>query len=221
MHTNELHLMREGILFHNWSTLRSIGLLFGILLLAACSAAAPPSASLDYEGTQLEDPAPDFHLVDQHEDSVSLSDFRGKIVLLAFLDPHCTDVCPLTASQFRQIDSSLESNANRVVYLAVNTNPDANTVADAVAATQKWGMDDVATWHFLTGDVRELESVWEAYHVAAGTPKPEKPGEVEHSPGVYVVDRQGQKRWYVSLPFWDPDVPPLHEVLVKHVRALL
>lgn len=221
MYTSNTRVVRLKLPFQIGTLLQGIGLLFGMLLLAACAAATPPSTNFNYEGTELEEPAPDFQLVGQHGDSVSLSDFRGKVVLLAFLDPYCTDVCPLTASQFRQVGTALESNANSVVYLAVNTNPDANTVADAVAATEKWGMDDVATWHFLIGDVRELESVWDAYHVTAGAPKPEKPGEVEHSPGLYVIDQQGQKRWYVSLPFWDADLPPLHEVLLKHVRALL
>jgi cytochrome oxidase Cu insertion factor (SCO1/SenC/PrrC family) len=51
-----------------------------------------------YEGTELSGKAPDFRLMDQHGDLVSLSDFKGKVVVLTFFDSQCQDVCPLTAA---------------------------------------------------------------------------------------------------------------------------
>ena len=40
--------------------------------------------------------APDFRLTNQFGQQVSLSAFRGKVVILAFTDSECTTVCPLT-----------------------------------------------------------------------------------------------------------------------------
>ena len=54
--------------------------------LAAPSEAAPP-----YQ-------APDFTLRDSLGHTVSLSDYRGKAVLLTFIYDHCPDVCPLIVS---------------------------------------------------------------------------------------------------------------------------
>jgi cytochrome oxidase Cu insertion factor (SCO1/SenC/PrrC family) len=54
----------------------------------------PQSGEGEYAGTPLDGPAFAFTLMDQREDSVSLSDFNGRVVALAFLDPNCTDVCP-------------------------------------------------------------------------------------------------------------------------------
>jgi cytochrome oxidase Cu insertion factor (SCO1/SenC/PrrC family) len=159
---------------------------------------------------------------------VALSDFRGKVVVLAFLDPECTDVCPLTALHLGLAHAALGGDAGRVAFLTVNVNPKRGAVSDVAEATRKWGLDRVPTWHYLTGAHAELQPVWSAYGVLAeGPPKVLKPQELEHTPGVFVIDQSGQKRWYISVPYgggpqgtaWDG--PPLSDLLVKHVRALL
>jgi len=40
--------------------------------------------------------APDFRLTNQFGQQISLSAFRGKVVILAFTDSQCTTGCPLT-----------------------------------------------------------------------------------------------------------------------------
>ncbi len=60
-----------------------------------------PSANQSYGGTQLDDIASDFHLTDQIGSDVSLSDFRGKVVVLTFMDSQCKDTCPITGAHFR------------------------------------------------------------------------------------------------------------------------
>src|SRR5260370_29294664 len=42
-------------------------------------------------------PAPDFALTDQFDNSVTLSSLRGHEVVLAFIDARCKTLCPLTA----------------------------------------------------------------------------------------------------------------------------
>lgn len=184
------------------------------------SEATHTEATIAYEGTQLEGLARDFRLVDQRGTSVALSDFRGKVVALAFLDPKCTDVCPLTANEFRLTSEALGHNATRVAFLVVNVNPIANSVADVAEATQRWGVQGLAGWHYLTGSREELEPIYQAYHVLAeGPPKPDKPDELQHTPGIYLIDKAGQQRWYVSTRF-DPS-RSLSELLVKHIQRLL
>ncbi len=200
----------------------------GGLATAAVSASrnsGGAGSSREYAGTALDvQPAADFRLADQNGERVALSDFRGKTVVLAFLDPRCTDVCPLTAQQFRAAAAGLGPRANNVAFLAVNVNRDAAGVADVAAATQQWGAGTLPNWHFLTGIEPELRPVWQAYHVAAGAgPKINKPDEQEHTDGVYIIDRDGNQRWYVSIPFlpeggWDG--PSLSQVLLVRLAQL-
>jgi cytochrome oxidase Cu insertion factor (SCO1/SenC/PrrC family) len=197
-----------------------LGLLVAWLSFFNRSEATHTKATIAYEGTRLEGLAPDFQLVDQRGTSVALSDFRRKVVALAFLDPKCTDACPVTANEFRLTSEALGRNATRVAFLVVNVNPTANSVADVAAATERWGVQELPGWHYLTGSREALESIYQAYHVLVeGPPKPDKPDELQHTPGVYLIDKAGKKRWYVSTAF-DPS-RSLSELLVKHIHRLL
>ena len=183
----------------------------------------------EYRGTPLNgEPAPDFRLVDQTGQARTLSDFRGKVLTLAFLDPACTDVCPLTAFHFQMVQRRLGERGEDAAFLAVNVNARANVAV----GTQRWGMEGLTGWHFLTGSREELEPVWKAYYVEAEAgPKPWKPDEQAHTPGVYVIDQAGRLRWYISVPFQVPfrggadgaiwQGLPLAEVLHDRVLELL
>ncbi len=173
-----------------------------------------------YEGTRLDGAAPGFRLVDQSGSVVSLSDFHGKVVVLTLLDPDCTDVCPLYAYQFKLAYQSLGADAANVVFLAINANNKKTAVKDVSAATRKWGVAKIPSWHFLTGSPAELESVWAAYSVlGSGPPKPDKPGEMTHSPAIFVIDWAGQRRWFFSTVF--DGAPSASALIVKHVKAIL
>ena len=89
-----------------------LGVLAGLPGLAGCSTGPPASLppgtaqsgygaaagnpNLDL-GTSLGGrPALDFRLRNQFGQPMSLSQFRGKVVMLAFEDSECTTICPLT-----------------------------------------------------------------------------------------------------------------------------
>lgn len=176
-----------------------------------------------YEGTrldQLDGPAPDFRLLDQNGASVSLAGFRGKVVVLGLLDPDCTDICPIYAYHYRLAYQALGQDAAKVAFLAFNSNDEKTSVEDVMAATRKWGVDEIPTWHFLTGSPEALRAAWKAYGmVASSLPKPGKPGEKAHSPANFVIDQTGKRRWYISTNF--EGAPPLSALIVKHAKELL
>lgn len=199
-----------------------------VLAMAALGAAGylawrlngSPGTAASYEGTRLSDRAPDFRLEDQNARRISLADFRGSIVVLTLLDPYCTDICPVYAQQYRLAYRSLGPAASKVAFLAFNANDAKTSVRDVAAATAKWGMSEIPSWHFLTGTPGELHAVWRAYGMyASGRPKAGKPAEKEHSPAMYVIDASGKRRWYFSTNFEGAPAPS--ELIVKHARALL
>jgi len=205
-----------------------LGLGVGALVLSALAVVvawyqagwSTQSGQIPYEGTRLDSPAPGFRLVDQNGAPVSLSDFRGMVVVLTLLDPVCTDICPVYAYHYRLAYQSLGPDAAKVAFLAFNANDEKTSVDHMATATRKWGMDEIPTWHFLTGSPAALRAVWGAYAlVASGPPKPDRPDEKQHSPAIFVIDQAGQRRWYFSTNFeW---APPPSVLIVKHVRALL
>src|SRR5215470_14155814 len=63
---------------------------------ASASAAAEQNPNLDLGSSLGNKPAPDFTLVNQFGQPMSLSQFRGRVVVLGFEDSECTTICPLT-----------------------------------------------------------------------------------------------------------------------------
>ncbi len=194
-----------------------------VLSTATCTGQPSPAVpSQDYAGTALDRPAADFRLTDHKSAVVALSDFWGQVVVLTFMDSKCKEICPLTAAQLRQAYSDLGAEAASVVFIGINVNVEAKSVADVKAPTKQWRLDEIPTWHFLTGSADELEPVWKAYGVAV-LPAPEG-GEIAHTPGVYLIDQKGRLRWYISTPYDEAGTPqwtmPLNELLVNHIREL-
>ena len=73
------------------------------IVLSTRSSTQPAGAALADNptldpGTPLHGRAADFTLRDQFGRAVSLRQFRGKVVMLAFNDPQCTTICPLTTT---------------------------------------------------------------------------------------------------------------------------
>jgi cytochrome oxidase Cu insertion factor (SCO1/SenC/PrrC family) len=183
-----------------------------------------PKNNQTYEGTELSGEATDFQLTDQNGDTVSLSDFQGKVVVLTFIDSKCTDTCPITAVHFREVYKQLEKReADQVVFLGVNVNVEASTVKDVMETTQAWHLDEIPEWHFLTGSHEELEPIWKEFGVSAI--HSHDTSSIMHTPGTFLIDRSGHQRWYVStLMPGEGDVDlslPLSQLLLKHIHELL
>lgn len=173
-----------------------------------------------YEGTPLGDAAPGFRLQDQSGRTLSLADFRGRVVVLTLLDPYCTDICPIYAHHYKLAYQGLGPDASKVAFLAFNANDEKTAVDDVMAATKKWAMNEMPHWHFLTGSPEELHAVWRAYGmVGSGPPKAGKPEEKQHSPSIFVIDHAGKRRWFFSTNF--DGAPTPSALIVKHVKALL
>ena len=73
-----------------------------VALVVLCFLMAGCSGSDDSEilGTEYRDPpeAPDFTLENQFGNDVSLSDFEGRVVVVAFIYTSCPDVCLIISS---------------------------------------------------------------------------------------------------------------------------
>ena len=140
--------------------------------------------------------APGFTLTDQDGRAVPLSAFRGKVVVLEFMDPHCTDICPIVSAEFTDAYRDLGRLAGQVVFAAVNVNQYHHAVADVAAYSRAHQLTSIPSWHFLTGPVPRLRAVWNAYDVAVQAPGPD--ADIVHSSLVYFIDRAGRERYLAS-----------------------
>jgi len=193
-----------------------------------------------YRGTALDRSAPDFRLVDQHGKPIALSNLRGRIVVLTFMDSRCRDVCPLTALHLRLAYQRLRYlgiDVSDLALLGVNVNAEANSLEDVRAFTERYGLEGLPSWHFLTGSPDELQKIWRAYGVTVRTEEVTiEGGELQslehdhahHTTGVYLIDRAGRERWYISTLVGEGGAlvtrlqgPTLSDLLVERLKILL
>jgi len=138
----------------------------------------------------------DFTLTDQRGVAVSLSAFRGKAVVLQFMDPHCVDICPIASHEVVDAYRDLGTKGPDVVFLTVNVNTNHAAVSDMAAFTNKEGLDAVPTWHFSTGTPTALQSIWRDYGVEVESSGPT--ADVKHSSQIYFIDPGGHLRYLAT-----------------------
>jgi cytochrome oxidase Cu insertion factor (SCO1/SenC/PrrC family) len=180
---------------------------------AASAAMANPNLDL---GTSLDNhPAPGIRLTNQFGQPVSLSQFRGRVVILSFADSECTTVCPLTTQSMVLAKQLLGTAGNNVQLLGVDANPKATSVADVLSYSRAHGM--VNEWDFLTGSLAQLEATWSAYHIAVQI----ESGQIDHTPALFVISQQGklQKIYLTSMAY--SSVTQSAQVLAQEVSSLL
>jgi cytochrome oxidase Cu insertion factor (SCO1/SenC/PrrC family) len=169
-----------------------------------------------YPGSPAGDaPAPDFKLVDQEDRPTSLSQFRGKVVVLSFVDSHCTTICPLMTESMVKAMDLLGPNASQVQLLGINANPLATRVADVAAYTRAHQME--GRWRFLTGSLAQLKSVWRDYHVYVAAIH----NDIDHQPIIFLIGPQGRERTIYFTQMSYGGVAQQAQVLAEGIARLL
>jgi cytochrome oxidase Cu insertion factor (SCO1/SenC/PrrC family) len=204
------------------------------LALAACAAGAAGSPAADsgagHSGTGMQGannpeldpgsplggaPAPDIRLENQFGQRMALSQFRGKAVVLAFVDSECTTVCPLTTVSMVAAKELLGAAGSHVQLLGVDANPQATSVADVMAYSRAHAM--VNQWDFLTGTLPQLQATWRAYHIAVQIQQ----GMIDHTPALFVIDPQGRERTVYLTQMNYASITQAAQIIAQRVSSLL
>lgn len=174
--------------------MRTFTLLLALLLvtLTACQ-------PYQYHGLLLDSPttAPDLTLTDQSGQPASLSDFRGKLVLLYFGYTFCPDVCPTTLGTVNQALGLLGAKADDVQLVMISVDPERDTPPVLASYLANFN----PTFVGLTGTPEEIASAatpfgvfYEKHEGSAATGYL-----VDHTASLMVLDRDGRMR--LVLPF--------------------
>lgn len=147
--------------------------------------------------------APDFKLVNQSGETVKLSDFKGKIVVIDWIFTRCTDVCLTQTKRFKKLQDELKERQlfkKEVVLVSISIDPKYDTPEVLDAYAEKSGADD-SGWYFLTGDFLTVQKVMGdySYYAAKRFPKPEVADRHDpdteytfsHQERIYIVDQDG------------------------------
>jgi cytochrome oxidase Cu insertion factor (SCO1/SenC/PrrC family) len=158
--------------------------------------------------------APGFRLADASGASISLGAFRGRPVIVTFIDPVCTTLCPLEAQQLKSALASVPAG-RRPAILAVSVNPWAQSRAAYHRDATKWRLPP--EWHWAAGRYAQLARVWKDYKIGVLDRTKTVDGitvhNVAHTEASYVIDADGYQRALFLYPFQGADVAAVLKTL--------
>ncbi len=123
---------------------------------------------------------------------VSLSDFKGKVVMIFFGYTHCPDVCPTALSTMEAVRSELGSKAARVQNIFITVDPERDTLESVKAYVGYFGDGNVG----LVGTPQEIAKVATQFRMSyRKIPTDSATGySVDHMDFIYLIDTEGRTR---------------------------
>lgn len=153
-------------------------------LLTQVAGAAPR------EALAIGQTVPDFRLTNQKRRPIALSELRGKVVAINFIYASCPlpNFCLRIANNFGVLQKRFKAQLGRdLVLLTVTFDPVHDTPDVLAQYAGRWNADP-ATWHFLTGPVRDVQRVCHLFGVDFFPDE----GLMNHSLHTAIIDRQGR-----------------------------
>jgi protein SCO1/2 len=159
--------------------------------LVACSPEQTKFNSIDITGA---DYAKGFTLTDHNNQTRSLSDFKGKVVVVFFGFTQCPDVCPTSLTELVEIKRLLGADGDKLQGVFVTVDPARDTTELLKAYMTNFDPSFVA----FTPTPEQLAVVAKDYKIYYKKVEGKTPSSysMDHSAGSYVYDTQGRLRLY-------------------------
>jgi len=135
--------------------------------------------------------APDFTLTDHNSNLISLSQFKGKDVLLSFGYTSCPDICPTTLAKLNTILELLDDAERKVQVLFITIDPDRDTVARLNKFIPYFNESFIG----LTGKEEDIKKVADSYSVfyeKSDRSNSKASYFMNHTQTIYLIDGTGK-----------------------------
>ncbi len=170
---------------------RVLLLSMALLALASCSPDKPKFNGIDVTGA---DYAKGFTLTDQNDQTRSLSDFKGKVVVLFFGYTQCPDVCPTSMAELAEVKRLLGTDGDKLQGVFVTVDPARDTTELLKAYMTNFDPTFVA-FVPTADELPVVAKQFKIYYKKVDGPTPTS-YTMDHSAGSYVYDTQGNLRLY-------------------------
>lgn len=172
-----------------WAPLKWLGA--GVVAMALCAMEGWAHPSNANSRLPTIGPAPEFRLLDQSGERVSLADLRGKVLAVTFIYTSCRDTCPILTAKIASLQGKLGADFGpRVRFVSITVEPEVDTPTVLASYARAHGAD-LSGWSFLTGSSAEIRDVVRRYGAFA---KQNKAGDVDHLFLTSLIDGKGMMR---------------------------
>jgi protein SCO1/2 len=177
--------------------------MYKVLLLSTFCLAAPDDGAKTSRLAVIQK-APDFTLTTQAGDKLSLTDLKGKVLLVSFIFTTCNGTCPATTHRMCQVQEELKTRGltkdDQVRLLSITLDP-ARDTPEVLRGYMSLYDADAKNWTFLTGPPDQVAKTISAWGMWA---KPAANGQFDHPSRIFLVDGQGRIREIYNLSFLKP-----------------
>jgi len=182
--------------------------LSGILLLSGCNPMNGEQAELPILGHRYAEETTvdgqtktdtvyhqiaDFSFVNQDGQEVTKETVKGKVYVADFFFTSCPTICPIMKSEMLRVYDQFGQEPDFKI-LSHSIDPTYDTVALLKDYSQRLGVEDASTWHFLTGDPEKVFQIGQTSYLTTAMEDKDEPGGFLHSGAFVLVDGDGHIR---------------------------
>lgn len=152
--------------------------------------AATSSSSRNPPVLQVGQAVPDFTLIDQKRETVTLSALRGKVVAITFIYTRCPlpNFCFRASNNFGVLHRRFADRMGKdLVLLTITFDPE-HDLPETMANYARTWTKNATGWHFLTGPSNAVKNFCREFGVSSWQDE----GFLTHSLHTVIVDRQGR-----------------------------
>jgi protein SCO1/2 len=167
-------------------------------------------AAVQYHVPKAGDVVPDFKLLNQSGRNISLSQFKGKVLLITFIYTRCpiADYCPRMSRNFAEIDQALAADPElyrQTHLLSISFDPAYDTPkilrSYGEAYTGKYTKEKFLHWDFAAPSEKDLPAVTQYFDVGV---TPGDSNTLTHSLSTVLIGKDGKViAWYPTNE-WKP-----------------
>lgn len=170
-----------------------------LLIPVSCGSLLKADTPAPLPGTVFDPPiaVSDFTLTDHNGEAFSLSDLRGKVVMLFFGYTNCPDVCPTTLAEFKRVKTLLGEDAVQVAFVFVSVDGARDTPERLAQYVHAFDPDFIG----LTGDDAAIRSAAHDYGVFFQRVSYDNPDNylVDHTASSFVIGPNGD--WRIKFSY--------------------
>jgi protein SCO1/2 len=183
-----------------------LAIVLSVAMASAASAAAPELKAGVLSPVM---PAPELRLTSTEGKPLVLSQYRGKVVLLAFGFSNCGEVCPITLATLAGARKKLGPEAAGVQVVYVTVDPERDTQAQM----KKYLAAFDPTFIGGVGTRAQIDAAQKSYGISS-TKNTHADGSytIGHSSSIYMIDRQGGLR--AVMPYGHPTDDFVHDLKI-------
>lgn len=164
-----------------------------------------PSLYSDGESGELPFPAkeirtaispPEFTLINQNKDSISLTDYRNQVVMVTAVYASCSETCPVILEQAYDVMNRLKIGGKEQLQLmAITMDPDKDTPKMLKMTAEHYELNG-PNQHLLTGDKKYVNEVLDKLNIPR---RKREDGAIAHANVFILIDKRGKVAYRFTL----------------------